>query len=78
MQYTPDDFRPTLSLIGLKVLGVFFHWNMNSFNVMFSQQSAYMLDVKCWYSSKAISIDFSEAVGGLFVVHRVYWMSSLL
>ena len=45
MQYTPDILRPRSSLISLKVLEDFFPWNTDSFNVTFSQQSAYF--VRC-------------------------------
>jgi hypothetical protein len=43
---------------------------MGSFNVMFYQQSVILLHVKCRYRDKAIPIGFSEAVWGLFPVHK--------
>jgi len=45
MQYTPDVLRPRLSLISLTVVEEFFPWNIDRFNVTFSQQSAYF--VRC-------------------------------
>ena len=69
MQYTPDVLRPKLSLVSLKELEVFFPWNIDSFNVMFSQQSAYFVRCEVFIRKQGNS-HISEVVGGLFLAHR--------
>ena len=48
---------------------------MDSFNVMFYQQSPYFVTCEVLVQKQGTPIGFSEAVRGLFLVRRVYWMS---
>jgi hypothetical protein len=62
MQYMPDVLRPRLSLISLKVLMVFFTGILIVLILCSASSLLILLDVKCWYGSKATPAGFSVAV----------------